>query len=136
MKKLFSYIIKLTRYSVIYYLLIAGLLFVTVDRKNLFNTRRLYLEGIVVNGAFEDDRDILLYFEYEAIKNPSDYLALAKLGVGYCNLGDYRQAEHCFRKALRLKPESKEVQRFLELALAGKRGEKPEPSRFTITYGE
>jgi len=135
MKKLFSYILKLTRPAGIYYLLIVVLLLVIVDRKSMLESRRLYLAGIAVNRGFADDRDNLLYLEYEAIKNPSKASAWVKLGVGYYNLGNYRQAEHFFRKALSLEPGSQDIQRYLGLALAGKRGEHPEPARFTITYG-
>ena len=133
MKNIFSHTLKLIRYSGVYYLLIAGLLFVMVDRKGMFETRRLYMADIVASRGFEEDRDNLVYFEYEAIKDPSDYVALAKLGCGYFNLGDYRQAEKYFRKALRLEPESREVQQVLDMALAGKRGEKPALPRIFIT---
>jgi cytochrome c-type biogenesis protein CcmH/NrfG len=134
MKKVFSQILKLIRYSGIYYLLIVGLLFLTVDRKGMLEIRRQYLAGIAANQDFEEDWDNLLFLEYDAIKSPADFAALYMLGIGYFNVKDYRQAERFFRKAQRLKPKSKEVQRCLELALVGKRGEKPEISRFTITY--
>ena len=132
MKKFLSNIFKLMRYSGIYYLLIAGLLFVTVDRQGMIEARRLYLAGIAANRGFKDDRDNLLYLEYQAVKKPSDSAAFTMLGMGYFNLGDYAQAEQCFRQALRLDPASKDIQQYLELAIAGMWGKRPEPSRFPI----
>jgi tetratricopeptide (TPR) repeat protein len=136
MKEAFFKIFSVVQYSGSYYLFMAGLLFVAVDRADMLESRRLYLAGIAVNRSLEDDRDNLLYYEYDAIKKPKDYAAQARLGICYFNLGDYRKAIHFYKQALRLKPEDEEVQRFLKLAETGKRGERPDPVRIWITHAQ
>jgi tetratricopeptide (TPR) repeat protein len=126
-------VLNIFRYSFFCYLVVAGILFFSVNREQMQLTRYYYLAGIAKNQDFKNDLDNLLFMEYGVIYEPQGYEQRLRLGVGYFNLGNYQRAEQVFKEALHMKPDSSEAQQYLKLAETGKRGEVPDPLRLPIT---